>query len=115
MDRHSIRNDKDSPYFDWIVEGYKKYEGRLRKKIKEWNLFVGKEMIFYDESNPDSSVQIRVTNLLEFNDFGEAFDELGSELIPDRTRSEVIELYDDLFGRDVIIEDGVVTIGFIIF
>ena len=69
-------------------------------------------MIFFDKMNPNSWVWIKVTSLPQFANFGEAFDKLGSELIPEKTRKEVVELYNGLFGTSAIVENGVVAIGF---
>lgn len=113
FDVHSIQNPPDSPYLDQMKLGTKKYEGRLATKIKEWDLFIGKEMKFVDGNNPNSWILIRVTELLQFNDFGEAFDALGSELIPNKTKTEVVELYANLFckSESEIRIIGVVAIG----
>jgi hypothetical protein len=118
-----IQNPKESPYLDWIKSGIKKFEGRLKSKIREWNLEIRKEIKFYDQDNPNSFVIVRITSLKVFSDFGVAFDALGDDLIPGRTREEVIELYNRLnhYPNEVLItgipsrmiqENGVVTIGF---
>ena len=112
VDKHSIQNPSNSPFLDWIKNKDKMYEGRLKIKIKEWNLCIGKEIIFFDQLNPDSWAWVRVTSLHTFGDFGEAFDVLGSKLIPDRTRDQVVGLYDGLFGEVAIKAHGVVVIGF---
>jgi len=84
---------------------------------------IRKEIKFYDQDNPNSFVIVRITSLKVFSDFGVAFDALGDELIPGRTREEVIELYNRLnhYPNEVLItgipsrmiqENGVVAIGF---
>jgi len=118
-----IKNPKESPYLDWIKYGDKKYEGRLQSKIIDWNLSVGTIIQFYDEENPQSFVVVEITSLPLFDDFGMAFDELGSSLIPNKSRKEVVFLYNELFHYDgekitenmpskMIIDQGVVAIGF---
>ena len=71
-----IQNYENAPYLDWIKSGKKQYEGRLKSKIKDWNLKIGKEIIFYDQENPDSWVLVKITCLLVFPDIGVAFDEI---------------------------------------
>jgi len=119
VERHEIQNSP-YPYLDRIKDGEKKYEGRLGNKVepkskenpKGWDLFIGKEMIFFDKENPDSWVWIKVTSLPRYANFGEAFDDLGSKLIPGKTREEVVELYNGLFDLSEIAKNGVVAIGF---
>jgi ASC-1-like (ASCH) protein len=120
-----IKNKPDAPYFDWIKDGSKTYEGRLKYKCKktEWNLYIGKKMYFYDEDNMNDVILIEITSLPIFTDFAEAFDVLEFSLIPNKSRKEVINMYNDLFHYDdeilidgvtskMIIKEGVVAIGF---
>lgn len=120
-----IKNNPDNCYFDWIKNGPKTYEGRLKYKCEknEWDLYIGKEIHFYDEDNPTDGIIVEVTDLPTFKNFGEAFDLLGSRLIPNRSRREVVNMYNDLFHyKDEILYDditskminkeGVVAIGF---
>ena len=121
--RKEIQNQAVAPYLDWIKSGKKEYEGRLQCKIKEWDLFIGKRIQFYDKENSESYVLCEITSLETFNDFGEAFDLLGEKLIPNKNREEVVNLYNGLFhyeGEDVenmkcsskmINNNGVVAIG----
>ncbi len=121
--RKEIQNPVESPYLDWIKMGNKIYEGRLKIKISKWCLSVGSRIQFYDKKNQDSYVLCEITSLKIFNDFGEAFDLLGEELIPNNTREQVIKLYNELFHYDdeiienivdssrMIIDNGVVAIG----
>jgi len=120
-----IKNKPDAPYFDWIKDGSKIYEGRLKYKCNknEWNLYIGKKMYFYDEDYPMDILLVEITDLPIFTDFAEAFDVLESNLIPNRSRKEIINMYNDLFHYDdeilvdgvtskMIIKEGVVAIGF---
>ncbi|ARF11816.1 hypothetical protein Klosneuvirus_2_252 [Klosneuvirus KNV1] len=97
MDKIVLSKEIQQPYLDWIKSGEKVYEGRLKTKIEEWGLKIGRRIKFYDKENPDSWVLIDVTSLPTFADFGTAYDVLGSELIPHKTKNEVIKLYNDLF------------------
>lgn len=118
-----IQNPKETPYLDWIKSGKKKFEGRLMMKIKEWNLEIGKKIKFYDQDDKTSFVIVEVTGLPIFTSFETAFDALGETLIPERTREEVIEMYNNLFhypdeilepgkSSKMILDNGVVAIGF---
>jgi ASC-1-like (ASCH) protein len=118
----SIKNKSEQPYLDWIKSGKKRYEGRLQTKILEWGLFIGKTIKFYDEDDHHSYVMCKIIDLQTFDNFGLAFDMLGSELIPERTRNEVVNMYNDIFHYDdeilnqnitskMISDNGVVAIG----
>jgi ASC-1-like (ASCH) protein len=120
-----IRNKPENCYFDWIKDGSKTYEGRLKCKCKksEWNLYIGKKIHFYDEDNPADGLLVEVIELPIFKNFGEAFDVFGSNLIPDRSKREVINMYNELFHYEdeilyggitskMIDKEGVVAIGF---
>ena len=120
--RKEIQNPPESPYLDWIKSGTKQYEGRLKFKITEWDLYVGKIIEFYDRENPKSYALCEVISLKTFSDFGEAFDTLGEKLIPEHNREEVVQLYNNLFHYEnekfdknsaswMIVENGVVAIG----
>lgn len=98
------------PYLDQIRSGRKTYEGRLASKIDEWGLELGQFIKFYDEHNSDISVVVKVISLTKFPDFGTAFDEFGDKLIPDKTRNEVVQIYNDIYSPDLIRDIGVVII-----
>jgi len=120
-----IKNKIENPYFDWIKDGSKTYEGRLKYKCNknEWDLYIGKKMYFYDEDNIDNKILVEIIDLPIFKNFGEAFDVLGYKLIPNRSKREVINMYNDLFHYDneilvdgvtskMINKEGVVAVGF---
>lgn len=123
----SIQNHPDAPCLDWLKSGAKVYEGRLFTKIKEWNLFVGKRIKFFDQDNADSYIICEITSLLEFQDFATAFDTLGDKLVPgkttqEKTTSEVIDMYNKFFHyaaenlvsgttSKMILDAGTVAIG----
>jgi len=120
-----IRNRGNERYFDWIKSGLKTYEGRLCFKIEEWNLFTGKIMKFYDEDYPQDYILVKIISLTTYDSFEHAFNHLGSKLIPNHSRIEVINMYNKLFHYDdeilidgitskMIMDNGVVAIGFII-
>lgn len=120
-----IQNNSNAPYLDWIKSGKKTYEGRLKTKLKEWDLKIGKKIKFFDEKQPNSYVVVEITSLPCFSDFGSAFIILGEKLIPEKTKDEVVDLYNGLFHAnqnldqikpgepsEEIQKNGVVAIGF---
>jgi ASC-1-like (ASCH) protein len=109
-----IMNPIENPYLDWIISGKKTYEGRLANKIQEWDLHIGKEMIFFEKGNRDKWVHIRITSLPIFSDFGQAYDNLKDLLIPDSNCETVVKLYSSIFSmsEEEIRKIGVVAIGF---
>lgn len=109
----TIKNPQDTPWLTWILEGKKRYEGRLSTKIEEWDLYIGKEMIFECGS---LNAHVRITSLLRYNSFGDAFDTLGTELVPidGITRDEVEDLYTRYYSRQDVEKHGVVAIGVVV-
>lgn len=96
--RKPIQNTPSAPYLSWIQSGIKTYEGRLATKIREWELRVGKKIVLFDADNAESYVRAEITELLNFPDFGAAFDQLGTTLIPGgKTRDEVVRLYNGMY------------------
>lgn len=113
MSSYLIPRGMKQLYLDWIKSGKKTYEGRLKIKIGEWGLHIGQYIKFVsnDSYGDNAYVIVQITELLIYPNFGAAFDELGEKLIPDKTREEVVELYDKLYSRDAINHFGVVAIG----
>ena len=120
-----VRNSGWEKYYDWMKSGQKTYEGRLYSKIEEWDLYVGKIMYFYDQDFPDNKILVKIRSLPIYCNFDEAFYDLGFRLIPNRTKREVINMYNELFHYNdeklldgvtskMINDHGVVAIGFII-
>lgn len=106
-----ISNPAETPWLDWIESGIKTYEGRLNKEI--WSkLRVGDHIVFQtvDETK---EVEIIVTELRYYKDFGEAFNELGSKLVPikDANVDDVKKLYNQFFTDDDVAKYGVVAVG----
>ena len=101
-------NNSPIPWLTFIAAGFKTYECRLANKIDEWDLYVGKRMVFYCE---DLEVYVAVTELRKYESFGDAFDDLREQLVHIHaiTRYEVEELYRQYFSYDVI-KQGVVAI-----
>lgn len=110
--------DNDQPWLEWIHIGKKTYEGRLYKG--DWTNVEPGDVIRFESTKSDDSGQIsslsvlvKVTELRRYKSFGEAFDELGSALIPilGITRKEVIEMYQRYFSEEETERYGVVAVG----
>lgn len=110
MLRKDIDNSGDVKWLDLIESGAKTYEGRLAGKIKEWDLYVGKQMIFCSR---DKEITVQITSLLTFRSFGDAYDLLGSKLVPvpGINREDVEKFYSKYYNDSSIAESGIVAIG----
>lgn len=122
MSDQYIEKELQDEYLEQIKLGKKTYEGRLKSKIQEWKLKIGSRIKFYDKHNINSWALVEVVSLQCYNDFGKAYDALGEELIPRKSKNEVIKLYneiyhyldekiDDISESQMIINNGVVAIG----
>lgn len=107
--KRQIQNPPETPWLDWIESGVKTYEGRLYKEIWQ-KVKVGDLIIFY---TPDKEVKTIVTDLKFYGDFGEAFENLGTKLVPitNATVDRVKKLYNQFFSDDDIKKYGVVAVG----
>lgn len=108
--RISIQNHTETPWLDWIEQGVKKYEGRLNRGIFE-KLKINDLVTFFDRSGKE--IKIKVIELKYYDDFVEAFKDLGSELIPIKNIDQegVKQLYNKYFSDHDIKMNGVVAIG----
>lgn len=103
-----ISNSKDSPWLDWIISGDKKYEGRLNRGF--W------AQVSIDDSfylvNDNLIVFVKVIDKLHYANFSNAFDQLGSELVPinNISNEQVRQIYNDIYSSDEIEQYGVVAI-----
>lgn len=107
--RKSLQNSPESPWFDWICDGRKRYEGRLRKDV--WaSLAVGDIIAFVCPLNRE--LICRVVSLPHFESFGAAFDKLGSALvpIPGINTADIDKLYSQYFNDEDVRKYGVVAI-----
>lgn len=106
----NIQNPTDTPWLDWIDIGLKKYEGRLNRE--KWAMMrVGDLIEFVDPNN--KRVLTCITDLKYYRDFEQAYDDLGSLLVPKETVTsmEVGELYSQYFTETDIKKYGVIAIG----
>lgn len=106
-----MSNDGRVRWLDLIASGIKMYEGRTAEKIDTWDLFVGKDMVFYDDRGLEVTVEI--VSLPVFKSFGDAYDALGDELVPVESidRKSVEELYREYNTDTDVNKYGVVAIG----
>lgn len=107
--RKSLQNPPESPWFDWIANGTKKYEGRLWKD--DWaNLAVNDVIVFI---SPDKrELPCRVVSLPRFESFGAAFDALGAALVPvpGVNTADVVKIYGQYYKDEDVQAYGVVAV-----
>lgn len=106
----TIQNPPSTPWLDWIEQGLKKYEGRLNRGV--WSeLKIGDVIVWDDQKG--KTLKTKVTELKYYPDFGAAFRDLGSELVPinDITESAVKSLYAKYFSDSEIRKHGSIAIG----
>lgn len=107
--RKSLQNPPQSPWFDWIQGGVKRYEGRLFKG--DWAaLKTGDTIVFVCPLNRELSCT--VVGLLRFSSFREAFEVLGSELvpIPGVNSEQVASIYREFYSDAEVEQYGVVAV-----
>lgn len=94
-----IRNNEPYRWLDWIEDGSKKYEGRLARRF--WLTLKKNDIVTWFDDK-DKFVTTKIVDIIKYTDFGAAFDELGSKLvpIPGITRDEVVKMYNDIFEED---------------
>lgn len=105
----TIQNRPATPWLDWIEAGIKKYEGRLNRG--GWaNVKVG-DIIYWTDGK--KTVKTIITELKYYLDFGSAFRDLGSQLIPIKGIDErgVNKLYSQYFSDTDIKKYGTIAIG----
>ena len=107
----SIQNPPKTPWLDWIESGIKKYEGRLNRGIFH-NINIKDTVTWFDKFS-GKEVNTKITDLRYYNDFGEAFEDLGGELVPIKGADiDTVEgLYSKYFSKEDINKYGVVAIG----
>lgn len=92
-----LKKEVGHEYFLNIKEGKKVYEGRLFDKKQEWQLEKGKRMYFYDKEYPECSIMIEVTTCEKFSDFGTMYDKLKEKLLPNKSKEEAINIYNNIY------------------
>lgn len=107
--RKSLQNPPESPWFDWICDGTKRFEGRLWKD--DWAaLSVGDIISFVCPLKRE--LICRVVSLPRFESFGAAFDALGSALVPvpGVSTADVVKIYGQYYKDEDVSQYGVVAV-----
>ena len=107
--KKSLQNPPESPWFDWIADGTKKFEGRLWKD--DWaTLNIDDVIVFVCPKKRE--LTCRVVSTPRFESFGAAFDALGSALvpIPGVNTADVVKIYDQYYKEEDVRHYGVVAI-----
>ena len=103
------RKEIKEPWLSWIMDGQKTYEGRLNHGF--WNtLKENDRFVAYSDEN---EAILEVTEILSFSDFGDAWNELGTQLIPHGASSEkdVQKFYSKWYSDQKVADLGVIAIG----
>lgn len=105
----NIQNPPESPWLDFIRDGLKKYEGRLNSGY--WKDLKMGDRIYLTDGKYTCLVVVK--EKLLFKNFSEAFDQLGSLLVPieNITREDVANLYRKYFTDELVDKHGVVAVG----
>lgn len=103
-----ISNPTATPWLTWIINGSKKFEGRLYKE--DWaQMKVGDQIHLSSEG---LSCVCAIVTLRRYDSFADAFDDLGQSLVPvpNISRAQVTELYAKYYNEDDIKKFGVVAV-----
>jgi ASC-1-like (ASCH) protein len=107
--KKSLQNSSESPWFDWIVDGTKRFEGRLFKG--DWSTLQADDVIVFI-CPKKRELTCKVVSMPRFESFGAAFDALGSALvpIPEVSTADVTKIYEQYFKEEDVRQYGVVAI-----
>lgn len=107
--KKSLQNPPESPWFDWIADGTKRYEGRLWKD--DWSTLVADDIIVF-VCPKKRELTCRVKSTPRFESFGAAFDALGSALVPvpGVSTADVVKIYGQYYKDEDVSQYGVVAI-----
>lgn len=107
--RKALQNPPESPWFDWIANGTKRYEGRLWKD--DWaSLSIDDIIVFISPEKREMTC--RVIGLPRFESFGAAFVALGSALVPvpGVNTADVVKIYGQYYKDEDVLHYGVVAV-----
>ena len=101
-----LRKEVNEPWLGYIASGQKPYEGRLNKG--QWaQLQPGSELIFY---NKKRALQVTIENIRYYKTFGQAWSELGANLLPGiNCLEDANKLYNNFYNNQDIERYGVVV------
>lgn len=105
----SLQNPPESPWYDWIHAGVKRYEGRLWKD--DWaSLEVNDIIVFVCPAKRE--LTCRVLSTTRFESFGSAFDKFGSALVPivGVNTADVVQIYGQYYKDEDVSKYGVIAI-----
>lgn len=108
-----IQNPIDTPWFDWIKCEMKKFEGRIFRD--DWQKMNIGDIIIFDSGN--EKLETIITEFKYYNSFVEAFNDLGSLLVPIEscTNKNVEDFYSKIYHKEVdksdIQKNGVIAVG----
>lgn len=107
--KKSLQNPLESPWFDWITDGTKRYEGRLWKD--DWSTLNTDDIIVF-VCPKKRELTCRVVSTPRFESFGAAFDALGSALVPvpGVNTADVVKIYGQYYKDEDIRHYGVVAV-----
>lgn len=107
--KKSLQNPPESPWFDWIANGTKRYEGRLWKD--DWSTLKADDIIVFI-CPMKRELTCRVKSTPRFESFGAAFDALGSALVPvpGVSIADVVKIYGQYYKDEYVSQYGVVAI-----
>ena len=104
----TIHNGKRYEWSKYILQKEKKFEGRIPREGSKWaSLEIGDTLIFNLENG--SVIKSRISNILKFKNFGEAFEKLGTELGPFDSIDEANDAY-SFFSQEDIERFGMIAI-----
>ena len=105
----SLQNAPESPWFDWIADGTKRFEGRLCKD--EWSNLKAEDIIVFT-CPKKRELTCRIISTPRFESFGSAFDALGSALvpIPGVTTADVVKIYGQYYKDEDVRNFGVIAV-----
>lgn len=116
-----VEKEIRAPWLEYINSGGKIYEGRLNKGF--WStLKKGDEFIAYDNEKytKENGLLLRVNDLKKYTSFGNAFQSLKYNLIPEEyfvdnkleeSKETVTKLYSEFFTQKDIDNHGVLAVG----
>jgi ASC-1-like (ASCH) protein len=108
--RKTLQNPPESPWFDWMEQGVKRFEGRLRKD--DWARLQPGDLIEFVNANTQKVLLTRVLALPSFGSFADAFKELGRELVPvpGVDAADVACIYRQYYPDEEVQQYGVVAV-----
>jgi ASC-1-like (ASCH) protein len=97
----------DEPWLGWIVDGPKRYEGRLKRGF--WaRIKAGDQFVAFSKLREEL---LRVRSVKEYPDFAEAWGELGEALIPKcKSKEAAMAMYTKFNSVKDILKSGVVAV-----